>query len=164
MIDSAQQYAAPADKSGNPFVNAIYDVLVNQEPIGRESLLAIQRQHQVENLADYNEDLLDVILDYIGQTLNDHHLTPHELSHILRLKRLFGIKEGDFHRLRYAQVQDLLHHQCDRIYRDGNRISLEEALNKVNLQDAFDLSYDQFLAFKENEIRLALGRGVAVFT
>lgn len=149
-------------QSYSPFVQAIINALANLGHLDRSGLQALQGSNEVVNLVDYKEALLDLILDYIGLALDDHILTTEEANTVLYLKRLFAIKEGDFYQLRYAQVKEVLHRQFERIYRDDDKISLEEATHKVALQDVFDLSYDQFLTFKEHEIRLALARGADI--
>ena len=72
---------------------------------------------------------------------------------------LFKIAEGDFYKLRYEEVNEILKEQLIRIYRDDNRIDQEESLHKVGLQELFSLSYDQFLQFANKEDILALEKG-----
>ncbi len=151
-----------AANSYSPFVQSICTALANDGTLDRQKLNAIQAEAQVGRLSDYKEELLDLLLDYIRFALDDHILTSGEMQTVLHLKRLFAIKEGDFHGLRYPAVEDILHRQFERIYQGDGRISLEEAMHKVALQDVFDLSYDQFLAFKEKEVRRALARGAAI--
>lgn len=144
------------------FVLAVRDKLAKDGQLDRSSLQTLQQLHEVAHLRDCKAELLDLILDYIRLALDDHMLTDEEKGTIRYFKRLFAIKEGDFFQLRYAQVQDLLHRQFERIYQNDDRISPEEAMHKVDLQDVFDLSYDQFLEYKEHEVRLALARGADI--
>ncbi len=93
--------------------------------------------------------------------LNDHIISGNEKFNVELLKKYFNIKEGDFYKIRYQEVEYILHRQFERIYQD-NAVSKEEALGKVDLQDIFDLSYDQFEEFKEKEIRRALNQGADI--
>lgn len=43
-----------------------------------------------------------------------------------------------------------------------NEVDLRESIHKVNLQEIFDLSYDQFEKFKETEVIRALERGADI--
>jgi len=148
--------------SYSSFVQAISEALAAQGHLGRNDLLAIQQSNNVVRLTDYKDELLDILLDYINLALDDHILTSEEVNIVLYLKRLFAIKEGDFYHIRYQYVKEILHRQFERIYQDDDKINAEEAMHKVALQDVFDLSYDQFLAFTEHEVRLALDRGADI--
>ncbi|MEO5911053.1 MAG: hypothetical protein ABIP95_09215 [Pelobium sp.] len=108
------------------------------------------------------EDLLDLLLYYINLILNDHILTEKEKKNVDLLKLLFRIKEGDFFKLRYHDVKEIIYRQLKIIYRNDDRISDSEAIFKVDLQHLFNLIYDQFLHFNEREIRLAIERGAHI--
>ena len=58
----------------------------------------------------------------------------------------------------YADVELLLEKQFEHMYQD-NRIDTMEALQKVDLQELFDLSYDQFLEVCNKAAKAALARG-----
>lgn len=149
-------------QSYSRFVQAISTELATHGYLDKSALQGVQQANNVANLTDYREELLDVVLDYVRLVLDDHVLTDAEADVARYLKRLFSIKEGDFYRFRHPQVKEVLHLQFERIYQDDDKISPEEAMHKVALQDVFDLSYDQFLEFKEQEIRMALARGADI--
>ncbi len=90
------------------------------------------------------DDLLDVIIAYINVILDDDFVTSNEAENVKFLKLFFKIKEGDFYKYKFGQIEKMLDRQFEHMYQD-NRINTEEALQKVELQELFDLSYDQFL-------------------
>lgn len=134
----------------------------------KENKLNQQRLQQIlsDNGLDGTEDmklgLIDLLLLYINLVLNDHIITHKEYLNCKQLKILFKVREGDFYKLRYEELKEVIYKQLERIYRDDNKIDEEEAIHKVNLQGLFDLSYDQFLEFNEREIRIALEKGADI--
>jgi hypothetical protein len=101
------------------------------------------------------------LLLYVNLVLNDHIITENEKRNIRLLKLYFKIEEGDFYRYRYQEVEEVLHRQFELLYSD-NKIDFNEALHKVELQDIFNVSYDQFEEFKQHEVSLAIERGAIV--
>ncbi len=89
--------------------------------------------------------LLDLILFYLRRALRDHRLTAQEQLTVRELKLLFRITEGEFIENRQAEVATLLADQLERMLED-DQIDDSEALQQVELQRVFDLSYDQYLA------------------
>ena len=69
------------------------------------------------------------------------------MNNIRYLKLLFGVKEGDFTKEKVfaAEISNIIKLQIDLIYKD-DEVSSEEAIHKVNLQEAFGLNYDEFLS------------------
>lgn len=135
--------------------------LIYKNELDRESLQKVLDEHKINNIQDIKEELLDLLIIYINLILNDHIISNNEKYNVELLKKHFRIKEGDFYVNRYQEVEDILHRQFERIYLD-NKVSEEEAIQSVELQDLFDLSYDQFEEFKENEIRRALNHGADI--
>ena len=115
-------------------------------------------KYKITNIVDIKEELLDLILQYINIILHDNKLTINELNNTNILKVNFKIKEGDFYKYRYDQIKEILLKQLSKIYRDDDKISFGESLYKVELQELFDLGYDQFLKFSNIEDALALDR------
>jgi hypothetical protein len=115
-------------------------------------------KYKITNIVDIKEELLDLILQYINIILHDNKLTINELNNTNILKVNFKIKEGDFYKYRYDQIKEILLKQLSKIYRDDDKISFGESLYKVELQELFDLGYDQFLKFANIEDALALDR------
>lgn len=141
------------------FVTGIMTGISEKGQISRQDLDEIQKNYPGATLSGYKSELLDLVIDYIVLALNDHLLTEEEIENVLYLKRLLKIREGDFYREKYMAIGLVLDKQFQLIYRNDYKVSLEEALRKVHLQDIFDLSYDQFLEFREKEIKNVLNNG-----
>jgi len=103
--------------------------------------------------------LLDVIIAYILETLEDDCLSKEEISNITQLKQLFRIKEGDFLRLKPFVVNEIITTQIRKMFSD-EKIDNFEAIQKVELQGLFDLSYDQFLKIYNAEAKKLIENGV----
>ena len=71
---------------------------------------------------------------------------------------MFKIHEGDFYNIKYSEIEDILDRQLESMYQDNN-INNEEALQKVELQELFNLSYDQFLELSAKAVKAAIDRG-----
>lgn len=135
---------------------------LKENTLNQQQLQQILSDNGLDGTADIKLDLIDLLLLYINLVLNDHIITPKEYLNCKQLKTLFKIREGDFYKLRYEEIKEVIYKQLERIYRDDNKISEEEAICKINLQGLFDLSYDQFLEFNEREIRIALEKGADI--
>lgn len=147
-------------KTFSGYITDIAELIYNNE-LDPENLQNALSEHNIKKVEDIKGELLDLLLVYINLILNDHIITENEKRNVGLLKRYFKIKEGDFFNSRYDEVEDVLHRQFERLYLD-NAISAEEATYKVELQDLFNLSYDQFEKFKEKEVRRALERGANI--
>ncbi len=137
--------------------------LVSTKELDRKNIQRVLDGYQIKRVEDIKEELLDLLIAYINLVLDDHVISEREKFNVGLLKKYFKIKEGDFYSLRYKEVQNILHRQFERIYLD-NGVSKEEALEKVELQGLFNLSYDQFEEFKAGEIRRALDEGADIAT
>lgn len=135
---------------------------LKENRLNQQRLLQILLDNKFDGTEDIKPDLIDLLLLYINLVLNDHTISPKEYLNCKQLKILFKIREGDFYKLRYGEIKEVIYKQLKRIYRDDNKIDEEEAIHKVNLQGLFDLSYDQFLEFNEREIRIALEKGADI--
>lgn len=135
--------------------------LIHDNNLNRQSLDKILNEYNIKQVEDIKEDILDMLLAYINFVLNDNFITEIEGGNLKLLKRFFRIKEGDFYKYRYSNIESLLNRQFQLIYSD-NKIATEEALHKVGLQELFDLGYDQFLKLVDKEIRIALERGTSL--
>lgn len=131
-------------------IRAISEAIVGHG-ITKDPMTKALREIGVDNISYLKEDLLDLMLAYIHIILDDHYISEDEYQDISFLKILFKIEEGDFYARRYHQVKDILQSQVQMVWGIDNEVSIREALHKVNLQDLFDLSYDQFVEF-ENSI------------
>jgi hypothetical protein len=143
------------------YIIDIAELIYNSE-LNRENIQKILDEHKIKKIDDIKEDLLDLLIVYINLILNDHIISTNEKYNVELLKKYFKIQEGDFYKYRYQEVEDILHRQFERIYLDNN-VSKEEAIHHVDLQDLFNLGYDQFEEFKSNEIRRALDHGANIF-
>lgn len=135
--------------------------LIHTCEFNRSILDKVLQKHGIRKVEDIKEELLDMLLAYINLVLKDHIITENEKRNVNLLKRLFKIKEGDFFNYRYYEIEEILNKQFQRIYYDDN-IDKSEAIHKVELQEIFDLGYDQFEAFKEKEIKASLKRGANI--
>ena len=116
----------------------------------RENVKRVLDKYGISNLNELKNEFLDFIINYIEIVLDDHVVSEKESKNVILLKTCFNIKEGDFYKFRYGKVSELLHRQFERIYSDGV-VTNEEEIHKFEIQDLFDLSYDQFLKFKKND-------------
>lgn len=133
---------------------------IHDNNLYRQNLDKILKEHNIKQVEDIKEDILDMLLAYINFILDDNVITVNEMANFKQLKRFFKIKEGDFYNYRYSNIEDVLNRQFQLIYLD-NQIDTKEALHKVGLQELFDLSYDQFLVLANKEVRAALERGAS---
>lgn len=137
--------------------------LICNNSLSTHSIQEGVRKYHLKSIIDVKEEALDLILAYINIILIDNKLSKKELTNVKILKMAFKIREYDFYRYRNHEIKEILYKQFVRIYRDDNKIDDTEALHKVDLQELFSLSYDQFLEFVNDEDFLALERGADVF-
>ena len=130
---------------------------ISKGELDTTSLDSILKAHGMEINAIKGE-LLDIILAYINFVLDDDYITEKEADNVKFLKLLFKIKEGNFYKLKHGEVEKILGRQFEHMYQD-NRINNEEALQRVELQQLFDLGYDQFLHLSDKAVKAALARG-----
>jgi HNH endonuclease len=145
------------------FSNCISDIveLIYNNQLTKDSLNEILKEYNIKQVEDIKEDILDLLLVYINLVLNDNVITENEMRNVILLKKFFKITEGDFYNHRYDEVHEILYRQFEHLYAD-NKIDDEESLYKVELQELFDLSYDQFLEFIDKEVNEALQRGASL--
>lgn len=141
----------------SPYISEIIERIYSND-FSKKSLDGILNRYAIVKIEDIKEELLDLLLVYINLILNDNLISEREAGNVRILKRVFKIKEGDFYHLRYYEVEDILSRQFERIYSD-NKIDRAEAILKVELQELFGLSYDQFLELVDQEVEAALQRG-----
>lgn len=147
-------------KSFSDYIIDIAELIYNNE-LDRENIQKVLDEQKIKKIEDIKEELLDLLIVYINLILNDHIISDNEKFNVELLKKYFKIKEGDFHKYRFQEVEDILHRQFEIIYLD-NDIDAQEAIHNVELQGLFNLSYDQFDEFKEKEIRRALNQGANI--
>lgn len=127
-------------------INAIASAII-KHAFNRTELSRALDKHGAPNITYYKLDLLDLLLDYANIILDDHAISEKEYHDFGLLKILFKIKEGDFYRFRYKQIEQVVHSHLAYILQDGT-ISLEGAMTSVDLQSMFSLSEDQYEEFE----------------
>ena len=113
----------------------------------------------VENL---RWEAVDVIVDYVELALEDNILSQEEMHTLRMMKLYFRVKEGDFLKQhKETQIEQIICRQLEFIYQD-NQVNTQESLMKVDLQELFGLSYDQFLKFERKALEQALCNGADI--
>jgi len=128
--------------------------------VSKKDVLSAIKGLGFKSLDDYKENALNLIIHYIYSSLNDNALSKTEKANIRFLKLVLEVKEGDFMRNKEikAEVTDIMKIQLRLLYIDDDKIDKQEALHKVDLQEIFGLSYDEFSVFDKFEALLALQR------
>ncbi len=129
--------------------------------VTKKDTLSAVKDLGFKNLKDYKENSISLIIHYIYNALNDNKLTQAEKKNIRFLKMTLEVKEGDFGKNKKVktEVANIIKTQLRLIYIDDDKIDKEEALHKVDLQEIFGLSYDEFSVFDKFEAQLAIQRG-----
>jgi len=107
-------------------------------------------------------DFLNVILEYIKTLLENNSLTAETTENVRFLKLLFHIEEGDFYFHKKCEIEQFIKLQLGNIYNDYY-VSPEETFLKTELQELFDLSFDQMNKYAKNEAIALLQRGISPF-
>lgn len=132
--------------------------LINQGQLTSKSLDSLFQENNIKEIGKIKNEILDLILSYINLILDDNFITTEEAENVNFIKRFFKIKEGDFYFNKYREIEIILDRQLEHMYQNDS-IDSEEALQKVELQELFDLSYDQFLEISQKAVKAALDRG-----
>lgn len=103
-------------------------------------------------------DYLHFIFEYIRLSLEDNVLTTEEKEVITYFKKVFDIQPGDFKQHCNPQIRSVLETQFARIY-DDNCITAAESLLKDDLQQLFDLSFDEINHYSQSEAITSLKLG-----
>lgn len=151
MTDIAEAFRRYTEsRASSPLLVGICE-LAGRDDLNRPSLDSLCESLSAD-LLDAKPELVDVVLYCVRLALADHDLSESELENIRYLKRLFRIKEGDIQELQPEEVAELLTGQMTVILADKN-VDPAEQLEKVRLQEAFDLGYDQFLEITRPLVR-----------
>lgn len=135
--------------------------LIYDNELSPENLKKVLSKYNIISIEDVKEELLDLLIVNINLILNDHLISDKEKHNFERLKKYFKIREGDFYSKRFDEVKDILNRQFERLYLD-NSITEEEAIHNVELQELFDLSYDQFDEFRAKQVGKAIEKGANI--
>jgi len=101
---------------------------------------------------------LHLVFAYIEVALEDNILTTTEKENIKFLKLLFRIQPGDFYLHNKKDIESTLTLQFSKMYED-KYVTNEEALLKVDLQEIFDLSYDEMNSYAKIEATFSVKNG-----
>ena len=118
-----------------------------------KTLVEYNVHHNVAKL-----DFINFIFEYIKISFEDNILTDEEKIVINYLKRLFQILPGDFMFHSKGTVESVVCFQLSLLYSD-NYITPEEAVMKIELQEIFDLSYDQMNGYSKTEAKISIRQG-----
>jgi DNA segregation ATPase FtsK/SpoIIIE-like protein len=131
----------------------IHDIaeLVYQENLTSKTIENVIANYGIKSIKDIKLDLIDLLILYISIVLEDFIITENEKKNVSILKRLFKIKEGDFYNNRLSEIERILHIQFYKLYVE-EIISEDESVYSFEMQDLFDLGFDQFEAIKRKEL------------
>lgn len=118
--------------------------ILAEDSIQNPKLRTLIPPQEEKEYSTMRSGLIDLMLFYIKSCLKDHYLTPDECTDVLYLKMIFRIKEEDLYFYKLEEVEQLLSDQISKILSD-QYVNHPEALQQVELQRCFGLSYDQFL-------------------
>jgi hypothetical protein len=122
------------------YLNEICNYIIDQT-VSKEKVNQVLINHNI-NSAIAKVDFIHLILEYIKRSLEDNILTTDEKKNIKLLKAWLSIKAGDFFLHNKLDVEKIISIQLSKIYED-EFVNDKEALLKVDLQEIFDLSFDQ---------------------
>lgn len=138
-------------------INEIAELIYKDE-LNKQTIEDLYKKYGIKQVENIKGEILDLLLYYTNLILDDNFITTKEAENIKFLKRFFKIKEGDFYHYKYHEIEMILNRQFGHMYQD-NVIDNNEALHKVDLQELFDLGYDQFLELINKAVKDALSRG-----
>lgn len=111
---------------------------------------------------DLHDEAIEVIIEFVNLILDDHIITKQEMDSLRKMKMLLHIKEGDFIEAhKEEEIENILCREFQLIYLDKT-VDNNEAAMKVDLQELFGLSYDQFLLFEQEAVEYALKQGADI--
>jgi hypothetical protein len=139
------------------YLQAVCACIVNKT-ISRQHIDEILQKEDV-NYSLAKVGFLHLIFEYIKTALGDGILTTTEKENIKFLKLLFRIQPGDFYFHNKSDIESTIAFQLSKIYQD-NVVTDEEALLKVDLQEIFDLSFDEMNDYSKVEAAVSIQKGV----
>jgi hypothetical protein len=119
--------------------------LIASGALSREGFDRLLETEQLSNVPLLKESLLDLILLFTRECIQDHELSTSEIDELQTLVTVFRIEEGDFYALRRDAVEDIINAQGEWILKDRYVTEQEEILQR-DLQRLFGLGYDQYVA------------------
>jgi hypothetical protein len=120
-------------------------VMLSQGVVAPSAFTAHVKRHGLARENWFRLQVLDLALGFIRDGIEDSALRSGHLSDVRTLKAFLHIADGDFYAYRASEVAAIIGEQLDRILDDAE-ITDEEELRQVDLQAAFGLAYDEYLA------------------
>ena len=139
------------------YLKKICDIIVGGTII-REKVDGVLRDYQISHKVAKIE-FLHLIFAYIKIALEDDILSPDEKADIKFLKTLFRVKEGDFYCHNKLDVEETIMYQLSKIYND-DFVTEKEADLKIDMQEIFDLSFDQMNDYSKERLRFQFEEGL----
>ncbi|MGN6194694.1 MAG: hypothetical protein ACTHOB_07125 [Ginsengibacter sp.] len=134
--------------------------LIAKDQISREAIHKILTYYNV-NDSIAKVEFLHLIFAYIRIAVEDGILTENETDEIRFLKTLFTIHPGDFYFHNRKDVEMLVDDQLTKIYQD-DYVTENEAKLKSDIQQVFDLSYDQMNDYSKIKAAASMKKGADV--
>ncbi|MDR3226844.1 MAG: hypothetical protein LBT56_04140 [Prevotellaceae bacterium] len=150
-------------ENNDNFSDCIVDIvtLMFDKKINRKTLSELMNKYGIKDIEFIKDELLNLLIAYIKSILKDGVITENEQRNIKMLKRYFRVEEGDLYSKKYKEIKIILTEQLEKLYAD-NKISIDEAVYCVYLQDLFDLNYEQMDEFKKDEVITSLILGAKI--
>ena len=127
----------------------------------RKECLAILNKNGFETLQSFKINSLKLVIATAKVSLKDNIISEDEIKSIRFLKLLLDIKEGDFMKDNTIakEVSIIIKNQVELMFSDDEKIDNDESIQKVNLQEIFGLSYDEFAELTNESAIAAWDRG-----
>jgi hypothetical protein len=145
-----RHFSTVLDDSGPTGAVAEILLLLSHGMLDGAPFAKIIKEHGLNREPWFRQQRLDLVLGYVSTLLSEGDLDPNALGSIATLKMCLGVSEGDFIALRPAEVAAVLTSELEQILED-DFIDEVEDLRQMELQAAFDLSYDQYLQLTRAE-------------
>jgi hypothetical protein len=127
----------------------------------RKECLAILNKNGFKTLQSFKINSLKLIVATAKVSLKDNIISEDEIKSIRFLKLLLDIKEGDFMKDNAIakEVSIIIKNQVELMFSNDEKIDTNESIQKVNLQEIFGLSYDEFAEITNEAAIAAWDRG-----
>jgi len=127
----------------------------------RKNCLEMINQSDFKTLKSFKTNSLKLIIAFAKVSLKDNIVSEDEIKSIRFLKLLLDINEGDFMKDKTLakEVSIIITNQVDLMFSDDQKIDNDESIQKVNLQEIFGLSYDEFAKLTNEAAIAAWDRG-----
>lgn len=144
-VSAIAKYFGEVAERGNRGPIGELAVLLSQGRLDPSVFKAHAQAHGLDGEVWFKRQVLDLSLGFIRNGLGANTLTAGYLADIRSVNAFLHIADGDFYAFRPAEVAAVLGEQLALILEDAE-ISKDEELLQVELQGAFGLGYDEYLA------------------